>query len=48
MGPDKQLCVAFTFIPHNTWKKKIYRNVYNIFFEDGLRKADDNLLRYKL
>ena len=29
-------------------KKKIYRNVYNIFFEDGLRKADDNLLRYKL
>ena len=24
-------------------KKKIYRKVYNIFFEDGLRKANDNL-----
>ena len=47
MGPDKQFCVDFTFnltIP----EKKNYRKVCNIFFEDGLRKADDNLLRYKL
>ena len=44
MGPDKQLCVAFTFIPHNIWKKTlIYRKVYNILFEDRHKKANDNL-----
>ena len=47
MGPDKQFCVDFTFNLTKK-KKKNYRKVYNIFFEDGLRKADDNLLRYKL
>ena len=29
-GPDEQLCVAFTFISHNIWKK-IFRKVYNYF-----------------
>ena len=41
-GPDEQLCVAFTFIPHNIWKKILPWGVY-IFFEDRRRKANDNV-----
>ena len=44
MGPDEELCVAFTFNLYLTIsERKFYRKVYNIFSEDRHRKANDNL-----